>query len=562
MLDLKVIKPEGDRKDYSLQRVDPFFTDPTGLYYRTFDNMLDDVDAGNAEGSLAIEAYIMKSEKDWFQRYQSAKMGKMGKSPAVSVRSLGAMSRWSGSDSATEVGDHNSDYDIKQFEIDSDYVAPNKLARFMQKKIGDWPLYTIILAFGQIIAINSYQVTLLTGSIGESSTKLYSIASVYLVASCIWWILYRTLKSVYVLALPWFFYGLAFLLIGMGPASHNAHSWAWIDNMATAFYAIAASSGSLFFGINFGTDGGAPVKTWVYRACIIQGTQQVYIAALWYWGDALTALNNEGLGTSTLLTSRATLAAVTTPIAILLWVLGILLYFGLPNYYRQTPGKIPSFYRSFCRRKIIIWFFVTVIIQNYFLSATYGRNWSYLWSSTHVPAWAILILVLVFFVGVWAIMMTGFYKLSQHHSWLLPIFAIGLGAPRWAQMLWGVGGLGTYVPWGSPATGALLGRSLWLWLGVLDAVQGVGFGMILLQTLTRFYVVFALLAAQVIGSAATMVARASAPDKIGPGGQFPNFALHPYNAAQEGWFWGALAFQLVICVGFFLFFRKEQLFKP
>jgi len=563
MLDLKAIKPEGDRKDYSLQRVDPFFTDPTGLYYRNFDHMLDGVDSSNSEGSMAIESFLMKSEKEWFQRYQTAKMGTSKKGAAASVRSV---SRWSGSDSATEVGEndsnHNADYDKKQFEIDADYVRPSKIARILQLKLGDWPLYTIILALGQILAINSYQVTLLTGSIGESANKLYIVASIYLLASCGWWVLYRTLKSVYVLALPWFFYGLAFFLIGMGPASGNANTWAWIDNVATAMYAIAASSGSLFFGINFGTDGGAPVKTWVYRACVIQGTQQIYIAALWYWGDALTSLTNAGLGTANLLTSHVSLAAVTTPIALLLWALGIISYLGLPSYYHQTPGAIPSFYRSVFRRKIVLWFFITVIIQNYFLSATYGRNWSYLWSSTHAPGWAILILVLVFFVGVWAAMMTGFHRLSQHHSWILPIFAIGLGAPRWAQMLWGVGGLGTYVPWGGPVAGALLGRSLWLWLGVLDAVQGVGFGMILLQTLTRFYVVFALIAAQVIGSVATIAARASAPNAEGPGGQFPNFGLHPTSAASEGWFWGALVFQLIICVGFFRFFRKEQLFKP
>jgi alpha-1,3-glucan synthase len=64
------------------------------------------------------------------------------------------------------------------------------------------------------------------------------------------------------------------------------------------------------------------------------------------------------------------------PIAVFLWVLGILVFFGLPNYYRQTPGKVPSFYQSVCRRKIILWNFVVVILQNFFLSAPYGRNWS------------------------------------------------------------------------------------------------------------------------------------------------------------------------------------------
>lgn len=64
------------------------------------------------------------------------------------------------------------------------------------------------------------------------------------------------------------------------------------------------------------------------------------------------------------------------PIAVFLWVLGLLVFFGLPNYYRQTPGKVPSFYKSVSRRKIILWNFVVVILQNFFLSAPYGRNWS------------------------------------------------------------------------------------------------------------------------------------------------------------------------------------------
>lgn len=47
-------------------------------------------------------------------------------------------------------------------------------------------------------------------------------------------------------------------------------------------------------------------------------------------------------------------------------------------------------------------------------------------------------------------------------------------------MLWGTSALGLYVPWAGNA-GPYAAISLWLWLGVLDAVQGVGLGMILLQ---------------------------------------------------------------------------------
>ena len=140
---------------------------------------------------------------------------------------------------------------------------------------------------------------------------------------------------------------------------------------------------------------------------------------------------------------------------------------------------------------------------------------------------------------------------------------MGLGAPRWAQLLWSTSNIGAYVPWaGGPIASALAGRALWLWLGVLDAVQGVGFGMILLQTLTRFHVLFTLLAAQVLGSIATILARATAPDKIGPGDVFPDFSAGAMPGLGKVWFWVALLFQLGVPVGFFMFFRKEQLSKP
>lgn len=45
------------------------------------------------------------------------------------------------------------------------------------------------------------------------------------------------------------------------------------------------------------------------------------------------------------------------------------------------------------------------------------------------------------------------------------MFGVGLGAPRWAQMLWGTSGIGLYLPWlgGSAVASALASRALWLW---------------------------------------------------------------------------------------------------
>ncbi|KAL8997767.1 MAG: hypothetical protein Q9169_003016 [Polycauliona sp. 2 TL-2023] len=569
---LSVHSVSREQKTFNLQRVDPFFTDNTETYYRAFQKKLESVNSKSAEDQLCIEEYLVKSERAWFNRFHQAKMGNSATASRASTPASSVF-RMPWGRPSQDVGHRREDSEdpespatdqsgTAQFFLGDDYKPPTGLKKILQTKIGDWHLYCFLLAFGQIIAANSYQITLLTGENGQSAHKLYIIASIYLGASVLWWLLFRLIQQVYLLSLPFLFYGLAFFLIGMAPYTADLGSRGWIYNVATAFYAAASASGSLFFALNFGTEGGTPAQSWAFRACVIQGSQQLYVAALWYWGASLTASSNEGVATSILLTSSRTVTAITTPIACLLWAIGLILLFGLPSYYRQTPGKIPSFYIALFRRKIVIWFFLAVIIQNYWLSAPYGRNWRYLWNSSHAPAWGIVILILIFFVGVWALMLFILGHFSKQHSWILPIFAIGLGAPRWAQMLWGISGIGTYVPFGSPAFGAILGRTLWCWISVLDSIQGVGFGMILLQTLTRYHVAFTLLFAQVVGSLATIASRASAPDAMGPGSVFPNLSLGVLMGLRHHWFWIGLFFQLVIPVGFFVFFRKAQLFKP
>ena len=48
------------------------------------------------------------------------------------------------------------------------------------------------------------------------------------------------------------------------------------------------------------------------------------------------------------------IAAFTTPFACLLFPVGCVMYYGLPNYYRQAAGNVPSFYHSIFRRKIVL----------------------------------------------------------------------------------------------------------------------------------------------------------------------------------------------------------------
>lgn len=115
---------------------------------------------------------------------------------------------------------------------------------------------------------------------------------------------------------------------------------------------------------------------------------------------------------------------------------------------------------------------------------------------------------------------------------------------------------------------------------MLDSIQGLGFGIILLQTLTRVHMCFALIASQVLGSIATICARAFGPNNVGPGPISPDMTQGAHSLANA-WFWVALFCQLLIwyvdlCLfrslelfltfiysaGFLLFFRKEQLAKP
>ncbi|KAL6717287.1 Cell wall alpha-1,3-glucan synthase ags1 [Lecanora helva] len=566
----------GGSSDFKLQHVSPFFTDPKKEFTGQYKKKLEKLNGKTSEAQLCIEEYLIKSEKQWYSQMRAAQMGKsLPPSPMVTARAIECHPSPEGSvfedgrfTPQTPNAVDERETAIDEFLLGPDYVAPKGLKHILRLRIvrshsGYLDLITK-LTKGQIIAATSYQITLLTGSVGQAANKLYAIASIYLAGSVLWWLLYRRLKTVYVLSLPFALYGLAFLLIGLAPLGTSISSRGWIQNVATGFYAVASASGSVYFAVNFGDEGGAPVTSWVYRACVIQGTQQIYVVALWYWGSELTkASQHISTGSSPAVASSAAIIPIGVIIACLMWTIGIILLIGLPKYYRQAPGHIPSFYTALFGRKIILWFFVVVIIQNYWLSAPYGRNWLYLWSSQHLPAWGVVILVLIFFIAIWAIILYIFSVLSTHHSWVLPVFAMGLGAPRWAQMLWGISNIGTYVPWaGGPIASAVAGRCLWLWLGVLDAIQGVGFGMILLQTLTRFHVLFTLIAAQVLGSVATILARATAPDKIGPGDVFPDFSAGAMPGLGKAWFWVALLMNLAVPAGFFMFFRKEQLSKP
>lgn len=58
-----------EKKDFQLQKVDPFFTDSNGEFYKVFEKRLDNLSGKNSETELCIEEFLEKSERSWFDRY-------------------------------------------------------------------------------------------------------------------------------------------------------------------------------------------------------------------------------------------------------------------------------------------------------------------------------------------------------------------------------------------------------------------------------------------------------------------------------------------------------------
>jgi alpha-1,3-glucan synthase len=72
-----------------------------------------------------------------------------------------------------------------------------------------------------------------------------------------------------------------------------------------------------------------------------------------------------------------------------------------------------------------------------------------------------------------------------------------------------------------------------------------------------------LTASQILKATVTLKAKASPPNKDGPGGfVFPELAAGLVAGLTQAWFRVALVCQVVISVGLFLFLWMEQMSKP
>lgn len=254
----------GDRSDLKLQHTDADFTDESGELARQYEEMLEDLTPGNSQGELCIASFLKKSERQFFGRYRDAKLG-LSRANSPRPRSSRSRSREDANERVMMNDKSNAEnmkgamrYDSTpgngEFRFGEYYKQPTGLRRILSMRIGDWPVYSFLLAGGQVISANSYQIVLLTGQTGQQSSKLYIVAGTYVATSIAWWVMIRNFKAVYALSLPWLFFGLAFLLLGISSFIASYDAQGAVQDVATVFYAMAASSGALDFSLNFGDE--------------------------------------------------------------------------------------------------------------------------------------------------------------------------------------------------------------------------------------------------------------------------------------------------------------------
>ena len=147
------------KKDYKLQSVEPFFTDPTGLYYKAFEEKLTKLNPKSSEGSLCVEEYLTASEKDWFNRFRNVKMGKSPAStPASSVFRLPLTRQNSTGSVATIDETRDAEYNRgEQYLLQDDYQPPTGIKKVLLRRIGQWPLYSFLLAFVSFSLVDDTQ---------------------------------------------------------------------------------------------------------------------------------------------------------------------------------------------------------------------------------------------------------------------------------------------------------------------------------------------------------------------------------------------------------------------
>jgi alpha-1,3-glucan synthase len=150
---------------------------------------------------------------------------------------------------------NTTDYDGPLAHDQGEVVVMTGLQIAMSREVGGWPLYTIVMALGQVLSATSFQITLLSGQSSQDNLQLYVLGGVFLAASAVWYPMFRLKPSFWVLSAPWLFFGFAFFIIGLPSLTAALHpTQKTLASVATWCYAVASAAAFIFFGLNFGEE--------------------------------------------------------------------------------------------------------------------------------------------------------------------------------------------------------------------------------------------------------------------------------------------------------------------
>ena len=116
------------------------------------------------------------SEKDWFNRFRNVKMGKSAEStPASSVFRLTLTRHDSAGSAISATLDAVDDVEYnraEQYLLNEDYKPPIGIKRILLMRIGQWPLYSFLLAFVSIPHIDLMNLANITSKARSSPRTL------------------------------------------------------------------------------------------------------------------------------------------------------------------------------------------------------------------------------------------------------------------------------------------------------------------------------------------------------------------------------------------------------
>jgi alpha-1,3-glucan synthase len=152
---LSIQSVTSEKNDFALSKLNVSFTDADGHYAKQFVKDLEELDPKSSKGDLCIEGYLTKCEKQWFNQIRLARLGlsSMNTSGATLVAPTGGDQTPMAIESGRASPQPADEAQVPPTEKEK---PPTGIKLLMQRKIGDWPLYSFLLAIVILPAVDLY----------------------------------------------------------------------------------------------------------------------------------------------------------------------------------------------------------------------------------------------------------------------------------------------------------------------------------------------------------------------------------------------------------------------